>query len=105
MGLPRYQIRITNEALADLQRLAQNVSEDSPQHAAGLAGRILNAVDSLETMPNRFRRVGVTRKRKSEVHAMVVSPFIVYYRIDESRMAVRILAVFHGAQRQPKSFR
>jgi plasmid stabilization system protein ParE len=36
---------------------------------------------------------------------MPVSPFIVYYRVDDKRGAVRILTVRHGARRQPQRWK
>ena len=104
MEIVQYNIRITNEALTDLRQIAHHVREGSPQNAPLVAAMILDAVHSLDRMPHRFRRAGQTRKRGSAVHAMVVAPFIVYYRIDEAQKAVRILAVVHGARRQPRRF-
>jgi len=105
MATVPFHVILLNEALADLQRIAQHVRVDSPQNAPLVAKMIVDAIDSLGLMPNRFRRVGKTRKRQSTVHAMSVPPFIVYYRVFVQAKAVRVMAVRHGAQKQPRRFR
>ena len=97
-------VRITGEALADLEHIADYIRRQSPQNAAMVAGRIVDAIDSLSFMPGRFRQVGKSRTRGSPVHAMVVRPFIIYYRVDEQPKAVFILNVVHGARKQPRGF-
>lgn len=97
-------VRITREALVDLDRIADYIRRQSPQNAAAVAARIVDAVDSLSFMPDRFKQVGKSRKRASPVHGMVVRPFIIYYRIDEQAKAVFILHIVHGARKQPRHF-
>ena len=99
-----YRVILTNEALSDLEGIADYIRQHSPQNAATVAEKILDAIDSLATMPKRFKRVGKSRKRGTPVHAMVVRPFIVYYRVAEPPGAVFILNVRHGARRQPRRF-
>jgi toxin ParE1/3/4 len=97
-------IILTQEALADLERIAGYIRQQSPQNAAAVSEAILSAIDSLSSMPARFKRVGKSRKRGSLIHAMVVRPFIIYYRVEQSSETVYILNVFHGARRQPGRF-
>jgi plasmid stabilization system protein ParE len=99
-----FHVILTNKALVDLQDLAHYVREDSPQNAVGVATMILEAIDSLGSMPKRFRRVRKSRKRGSMIHAMVVRPFIIYYRVDERSNSVQVCTIRHGAQRQPRRF-
>ena len=99
------RVILNNEALSDLEGIAQYIRQDSPQNAAVVAEAILDAIDSLASMSERFKRVGKSRKRRSPVHALVVHPFIVYYRIDAEIEAVHILKIVHGARRQPRRFK
>ena len=96
-----HHVILTKEALTDLEEIAAYIRQRSPQNAAAVAEKILDAVDSLAFMPDRFKRVAKSRKRGSPVHAMVVRPFLVYYRVDHPQSAVHILKVIHGARRQP----
>lgn len=99
-----YRIVLTDEALSDLHEIARYIRQYSPQNAVAVADAILAAIDSLSFMPARFRRAGRSRKRGSDVHAMLVRPFIVYYRVELSPAAVFVLTVRHGARRQPRRF-
>jgi len=99
-----YHIILTREALSDLEEIADYIRVESPQAAALVAEKILDAIDSVASMPERFKRVGKSQKRGSPVHAMIVRPFIVYYRIEQSSRALHILTVTHGASRQPRHF-
>ena len=98
----RFRVIISDEALADLEGIASYIRQQSPQNAAAVAERLLNAIDSLDFMPNRFRQAGRSRRRETNIHAMVVRPFIVYYRIDLQPPVVHILTIRHGARRQPR---
>jgi plasmid stabilization system protein ParE len=99
-----YRVLLTATALADLEGIARYIRRDSPQNAATTAGKILEAIDSLESMPGRFRRAGSSRKRRTPIHSMVVRPYIVYYRLEESAARVYVLNVRHGKRRQPRRF-
>lgn len=50
-----YRVRITPRALWDLQRIFDYIAQDSPDNAAGMIERILDAIDGLEFMPYRFK--------------------------------------------------
>ncbi|HEY1684747.1 MAG TPA: type II toxin-antitoxin system RelE/ParE family toxin [Tepidisphaeraceae bacterium] len=99
-----HRIIITREALADLEKIAAYIRQQSPQNAAAVSEVVLGAIDSLAFLPARFKRVGKSRKRGSPIHAMVARPFIIYYRVEQSSETVYILNVFHGARRQPGRF-
>jgi plasmid stabilization system protein ParE len=99
-----YRVRITAKALTNLEDIFHHIQQHSPQNAATMIERLLDAVDSLATMPNRFRVAGRSRKRGNPVHACVVRPYIIYYRIDEPIQTAFILEIRHGARRQPRRF-
>src|SRR5437016_3192175 len=99
-----YHVNITAKALADLQSAFHFISQDSEFNAAGITEQILDAIEDLEFMPGRFRFAGKSKKHGRVMHARVVRPFIIYYRIDEARRAVFITEIRHGARRQPRRF-
>lgn len=96
-----YRIRITPRALADLEQAFEFIRRDSPQNAALMIRRLLDAIDGLEILPHRYDvpRAGMTRGRN--VRSMPVWPYLVRYRIDDQRKVVFILRVRHGARRRP----
>ena len=86
-------------ARRDLRELLLYIAEDSPQNAAIVNTRILNAAELLGEFPNAGRpgRVHGTRER-------IVSrtPYILVYKMDEE--LVRILRVLRGARKWPNNF-
>jgi plasmid stabilization system protein ParE len=73
-----HRVILTNAALGELEAIASFIYQHSPQNAALAADRILNAINSLVLMPDRFKKVGASRIQGSPIHAMVVRPFIIY---------------------------
>jgi toxin ParE1/3/4 len=96
-----YEVRISPRALADLEAIFGYIQGHSPQNAAAMVGKLLDAIDGLDILPRRFNvpRVGFVRGR--QVRSMPVPPYLVRYRIDEKRKTVFILRVRHGARRRP----
>ena len=96
-----YRIRITPRALADLEGIFKAIRRDSPQNAAGMIRRLIDAIDGLEILPQRYDvpRTGTPRGR--HVRSMPVWPYLVRYRIAEKTKAVFVLRVRHGARRRP----
>jgi len=99
-----YRIVLTPEALSDLTDISNYIRESSPLTADRVIGDILNGIESLAFMPSRCRLIGKSRKRGQSVHALLVHPFIVHFRLVTDTSAVYILSVRHGAQRQPRQF-
>ena len=91
----RYSVRITDFASANLESIFGYISQQSPQNAATVIRRLLDAIDDLETMPGRFRIAGRSLKRGTTVHACTVRPFIIYFRIDEAESMATVLEVRH----------
>lgn len=85
-------------ALKDLERIAGHISKDNPAAAIKVINSIRKKVANLADHPKsgRVGRVAGTRE-------LVVSkfPYVVAYWIVKGE--IEILAVFHGAQKWPKS--
>ena len=86
----------SRRAIKHLVHVRDYIAQDSPEAAAEVAQRILDAVDQLAQYPNLGRpgRLPGTRE-------LVVSdtPYIIPYRVRGNR--VELIAVFHGRQRWP----
>ncbi|HVX84645.1 MAG TPA: type II toxin-antitoxin system RelE/ParE family toxin [Phycisphaerae bacterium] len=100
-----YRVILTAEAVSNLEEIATYIERTSPQNAAEVAAAVVKAIDSLATMPARFPVVGRTRRRSSTLHAMVVYPFVVYYRVDAAAGVVYVLYLRRGTRRSPRGFR
>jgi plasmid stabilization system protein ParE len=97
-----YRVILSPEAAADLQSLYDYISLDSPQNAARMVGRLLDAIGSLETFPHRNVARHQSRKIRHPVHSLPVKPYVIYFRVLDDRQAVIILSVRHGARRRPR---
>jgi plasmid stabilization system protein ParE len=50
-----YQVRITLEALSDLEEIFDYIRQSSPQNARTVIERLMDAIDGLQSFPSRFR--------------------------------------------------
>ena len=100
-----YRVIVTPAALDDLDRLTEYIKQDSPQNALSVFNRLWQACQSLSTFPYRFAIRQNRRDPSQTVRGIPARPFIVYYRIDETLKVVRVLAMRHGHQRQPRRFK
>jgi plasmid stabilization system protein ParE len=101
----RYRIILLPRASNDIAAICSYIEQDSPQNAAIVAQSLMDAIDALEILPHRYRVHEHRRDPALTVRCMPVPPFLVYYRVDDMRQAVRILTVRHGHRRQPRRFR
>jgi addiction module RelE/StbE family toxin len=89
----------SRRAIRNLESLRDYIEQSSEQNAAGIARRILQAVDLLQNHPaiGRPGRVMGTRE-------LVIpnTPYIVAYRIKRERL--ELVAVLHGHERWPSRF-
>src|SRR5687767_5768680 len=80
-----------------------SIAQDSPQSAAAMIGRILDAIDLLEVFSNRT----VVERRSSSlrhpVRSLPVKPYVIYFRVIEEEHIVVIRHIRHGARRPPES--
>src|SRR5690348_11782837 len=97
----RYRVRITPRSSKDIVGICEYIERNSPQNAAAVARQLIDAIDSLELLPGRFRVHEHRRDPSKAVHAMPVPPFIVYYRVVDRHRLVEVVAVLHGSRKQP----
>jgi toxin ParE1/3/4 len=90
------ELRWTEEAADDLERISNYLFEETPTHAPELVRAIYKAPNSLLTFPYRGRP-----GKKEGTRELVLSPlpYIVVYRITGT--VVHIVRILHGAQKWP----
>jgi len=96
-----YRIRITPRALADIEGIFNYIRLHSPQNAATMTRKLLDAIDGLEILPYRFDAPRMGSVRGRQTRSMPVWPYLVRYRVDEEKEVVFILRIRHGARRRP----
>jgi toxin ParE1/3/4 len=90
------QLRWTEEAANDLERIADYLVQNTPDRAQGLIQRIYDAAGSLVTLPHRGRPGKVKGTRELVLSAL---PYVVVYVVRED--AVVVVRILHGAQQWP----
>ena len=86
----------SRRAIRHLTALREYIARDSDQNAALIVGRILKAVDLLQTQPQMGRPGRILGTRELVVPE---TPYILPYRIRRERL--ELIAVFHGRRQWP----
>jgi toxin ParE1/3/4 len=94
-----YLIRYTPTAADELKEIFDYIERDSAWNAAGMMERIVRAIESLDTLPHRYRVARNIKYAGRPVRSMPVTPYLVRYQIDEPTLAVLIVSVRHGARK------
>ena len=89
------ELRWTQEAAADLERIAEYLFEHTPERAERLVRALYDAPATLLTFPNRGR---LGKKEGTRELVMLPLPYIVVTVRGDVVYVVRIL---HGAQQWP----
>jgi plasmid stabilization system protein ParE len=101
----RYRILLSPRASADLTGVYQYIAKDSPRNAAAVIAELIDAVDSLQILPQRHAIYrGRGRPAVEVVRRMPVPPHLIYYRVNEADALVEIITIRHGKRRQPRGF-
>jgi toxin ParE1/3/4 len=95
----RYRVNLTARVAAQLQDVFEYIEEDSPENARRMIQRLMDAIDSLDILPHRYKVLEESDSLGEEIRSMVVKPFLVRYHINESAGVVTIVSIRHGARR------
>src|SRR5271170_6512970 len=94
-----YRIKITPTASGELEAIFDYIARDSPQNAARFISRILDAIDSLDRMPHRYRLARSPDPALDQVRSMPLRPYLIRYIVDDSNHSLLIVSIRHGARR------
>ena len=86
----------SRRAIRNLVLIREYIEKDSEQNAAGIAKRILKAVDLLPSHPEMGRPGRVVGTRELVVPG---TPYVIPYRVRRERL--ELIAVLHGHQKWP----
>ena len=98
-----YQVIITPRTNSDLEEIYNYIAKDSPQNARNFVAELVEAINSLQTLPHRYRIHQGRRRSKKSVRRMPIRLYLVYYRVDDARRLVEIITIRHGIRRQPRN--
>ena len=89
-------LRWSQDAADDLERITDFLFENVPERAAELIRTLYNAPAILLTFPHR---AGSGKKEGTRELVLTALPYIVVYRVEGDM--IEILRILHGAQKWP----
>ena len=95
-----YRVILSKPALCDLGEIARYIAEDNPSAAERVGTELLDLAESLAVLPLR----GAPLRTRPGVRRVLVSPYLVVYRVNEGSHEVRVLRFWH-AKRNPANLR
>jgi toxin ParE1/3/4 len=95
---PTYRVTLTAQVAVHLDEIFSYIEKDSPQNAARMIGRLLDAMEGLDMLPHRYKVVSNSDAVGDEVRSMPVGNYLVRYHVDDRIRVVTILSVRHGAR-------
>lgn len=101
---PSFRVRLTRQALSDLEAIHASIARDSPQNAAAMVERILDSIDLLEVFPHRTVVERQSASLKYPVRSLPVKPYVIYFRVIDDERVVVIRHIRHGARRRSDNF-
>jgi plasmid stabilization system protein ParE len=99
-----YRLVITRRAATDLDRIHRYIAKASPHNAAKVLGGIFVAIDALTLTPHRNVVAVQPTSRLDPVRSLPVDPYMVFFRVVDSKRIGRLLRVRHGSMRPPRRF-
>jgi addiction module RelE/StbE family toxin len=87
-------VRILRKAQSDLEGISDYVRRDRPEAADRLIRRLVDNIESLETLPNRGTVPHDPRLSILRLRVLVVGDYLVFYKVLRSQ--VRVYRVLHG---------
>jgi plasmid stabilization system protein ParE len=96
-----YRIRLSRRVGVQLEEIFEFSAQDSPVDASSLIRQLLDAVDGLRVFPKR-QRVFHGGHSPHPTRQLPCANYVIYFEVDDRKMAVTILRVSHGARRRPK---
>lgn len=95
-----YTVVVSPRAAVDYDEIVSFIARSSPTAAARFGERLCDAAESLAEQPWR----GTQIPNRPGVRRLLLSPYNIYYRVNERERLVEILRFWHSS-RDPKRLR
>ncbi|MGI5879931.1 MAG: type II toxin-antitoxin system RelE/ParE family toxin [Syntrophomonadaceae bacterium] len=88
--MKQYKIQITDKALSDLEEIYNYIAEQlqTPEAAMRQSNRIANAIETLDTFPERVKLMETEEECALGLRQMLVDNFSVFFLIREERVII-----------------
>ena len=98
-----WNVKYAEQFLRDLKEISEYITDvlQEPQIAEKQVQRILDAADSLDHMPERYRVYEKGTERNPKIRILTVNRHVVFYQPDESCRLIKILRVIYGGRDIP----
>ena len=93
-----YTVNITDEVDASIRRSFSYIYERSPQNAINWLRGLYQAIDTLETMPERCPLIREHEAFEAEVRNLVYHSHRIIFTVNDEASIVEVHAFRHGAQ-------
>lgn len=95
-----WKVNYTEDAEQDLQSIFDYISDVllEPVTAANQTNRIMDAADSLDHMPLRYRLYDKEPWQSRGLRVMPVDNYLVFYLPDETKKIVAIIRIMYGGR-------
>lgn len=95
--MKQYRVRYLNEAKAALREATAYIVDNAGSgRARDWLRKMRKEIDKLERLPFAFPQAAIQDGRA--IHARLMSPYRVYYTIDERRSTVYVIDVVHTSR-------
>lgn len=95
-----YDVQISIQAESDLRSIFEYIAFElqSVQNAAGQLSRLEESINSLDQMPERFRRYDKEPWRSRGLRVMPIDNYVVLYIPNHDTKVVNIVRVMYGGR-------
>jgi len=95
-----YQVQSTSTARRDLKGIYSYIADVllEPVIAERQYSRIEEAIYSLDSLPERFRRYEKEPWRSRNLRIMPVDKYLVFYTVDNENHIVSVIRIMHGSR-------
>ena len=88
--MKQYRIQITDKALSDMEEIYNYIAEQlhAPEVAMGQYNRIADAIETLDTFPERVMVMEIEEEYSLGLRQMPVDNYSVFFHIREERVII-----------------
>ncbi|MFZ7103753.1 MAG: type II toxin-antitoxin system RelE/ParE family toxin [Peptococcaceae bacterium] len=85
-----YKVQITDMALSDMEEIYNYIAGQlqAPEAAMGQYNRIADAIETLDSFPERVKLMETKEERTLELRQMFVNNFSVFFHIRDERVII-----------------
>jgi len=98
--LDKYSIVFWKKARRDLEGIYAYIAVDcmEPEIARSVLEKIQETIQSLETMPNRYREIRQGKYAKMGYRKVSAKKFMIFYKVSAQQKKVSIVTIQHEAK-------